>query len=97
MQVIIKQTLQEFEDINERIHAALMANIPGYSGSKWSEPIVNKTTNEYACIVETEGLRGAIILAYVLTETEKTSIISISIEDENWFQRMKIEQQEEIL
>ena len=90
MKAIIKKTIEEFDNLNERIHLSLQENIPGYSGVKWSDPINNVTTNEIACIIETEGLRGAIILGFVLTNEEKNLIVEISHDDENWFPKREL-------
>ena len=90
MKVIIKNTMEEFEILQNRIHLSLQENIQGYVGEKWAEPITNVTTNEFACIIETEGLRGAIILGFVLTNEEKNSIVEILSDDENWFPKREL-------
>jgi NOL1/NOP2/fmu family ribosome biogenesis protein len=85
MKVIIKTNEIEFNDLNDRIHQALITNLPKYNATKWSEPIINQSSGEYACIIEDTGLRSAIILAFVLTEDEKNNIIELNKEDTNWF------------
>jgi hypothetical protein len=90
MKAIIYNTIDEFNSLNERINNALYDNIQGYNAIKWCEPIINTVTNEYACPLETEGLRGAIILGFVLTNEEKVSMVDISQDDENWFPKSDI-------
>jgi len=90
MNVIILKTTEEFEILQNRIHLSLQENIPGYQGDRWTNPIINVSKNELACIIETEGLRGAVILGLVLTQEEKDSIVEISIDDENWFPKKSI-------
>lgn len=90
MKSIILKTNDEFESLQNRIHLALQENIPGYNGERWANPIINVTTNELACVIDIYGLRGAVILGLVLTDLEKSEIVEISNDDENWFPRTLI-------
>ena len=85
MKTIILQTTEEFELLQDRIHQSFLQNILNYQGERYANPITNVTTGELALMLELEGIRGAIILGFVLTDVEKQSIIEISQDDENWF------------
>ena len=90
MKVIIVDTLKQFEELENRIHQALILNVDGYSEVNgflcWAKPIIqNSLTDQYACPIEDTGLRGNVILSKALTEVEITFIIELSKDDETWF------------
>jgi NOL1/NOP2/fmu family ribosome biogenesis protein len=90
MKAIVVQTLEQFDELQGRIHQQLKNNLPGYNETKgflrWAEPTIqNTTTGYYACPIKDDGLRGAIILAFALTETEKNNIVELDQNDETWF------------
>lgn len=90
MKVIIVNTLEEFDELQGRIHQALLDNLNGYSEDRgflrWAEPtIVNSVTGEIACPVTVTGMRGAIILAFALNEVERNAIEELDQSDETWF------------
>lgn len=82
MKVIIKQTMEDFNDLNQRIFDQVK-NIPGNKAEKWTEPIVNQTTGEVACIIEDRHPIVKLLCEAALLPTE--TVVEISEEDANWF------------
>ena len=79
MLFIKKNNLQDFEELQQRIHEHRIATIQGYSASKWAEYIKGKD-GTYICPIEENDLS-------VLTLGEST--VEISTNDENYFQKRK--------
>lgn len=89
MKVIITQTIEEFEILQSKIHNSLSLNIENYNAERWADAnLKNVTTNEIACPIETEGVRGQIIFNNCLSQEEIDSIVDLSQDDENWFPKM---------
>ena len=86
MKVIISQTIEEFEILQNKINNSLITNAENYNAEKWAEPsLLNELTGQYACPIEIEGFRGQIILNNCLSEDEINSIINLDQNDEIWF------------
>jgi len=85
MKVIILQTNEEFETLQNKIHNSLQLNIEGYNAERWAEAnLTNKTTGEIACPIELDSPRTNHIIN-CLTKEEYDAITDLDQNDENWF------------
>ena len=86
MKAIITNTIEQFDELQGRIHQALIDNLSNYSAECWAKPtLINTETGYYACPIEVTGVRGAMILAFGITNEERNSIVDLSQDDETWF------------
>ncbi|HQQ39853.1 MAG TPA: hypothetical protein PKY72_06100 [Bacilli bacterium] len=78
MKVIIKNTIEDFSELEQRIHNAMAQNIEGYKDNTklWAEPLYSLDKSLVACAVDTEGLSGEVIRNVLLPDEEIVEIES---------------------
>ncbi len=88
MKVVIKNSMESFAELEQKINNALKS-IKGYCADKWASPIISVDKTQYACPVEIEGMRGEI-----MAEALQGEVISeIERSDEFWFKKIDIQTQ----
>lgn len=87
MKVIVKNTIEDFFELEQRIHNAMIQNIEDYNAVQWAEPLYSVDKTLIACSVDTEGVRGSII-QNVLKANEE--IIEIYSNDEFWVEQTSL-------
>ena len=79
MRTIICTDLDEFNEINDRIHQGLQADVRGYNAERWATPLVHPEDGRIALVVEDRVFR-------YLNQNDIDRIVTLS---EDWFPEVK--------